>query len=329
MDICDKYEVAVDYFWGDNNDHSWAYIREAGLDFPLVFPEMLIDKQDRVRMPLEQTIAEAQKGIDENLPRLTAEQRERFLAEKACVTMVLYPSGDVRMVTMDSGVLRLWDDAPIREAFDRYVDDDPCYDFDWPPVEQEIEAGNVKNFNELMALVWCARLILGDVDSSIHELWGRLRPLIQKGWILSSDVVVTGCFTPVLGYRDRVGECLAVRRLIGEEGWEPQVALDVVKCMTLLHFLAGDSGYDLGEELVACGDVLAEVLGTEPKVWGMPRISERLEHMALGIGWVAGMEWRDELYERDVARYADGVHEVIRALHTHDVAGAREGLRSL
>lgn len=41
MDGYEGCEVAVDWFWGDGNDHSWAYIREAGLDFPLVFPEML------------------------------------------------------------------------------------------------------------------------------------------------------------------------------------------------------------------------------------------------------------------------------------------------
>ncbi len=329
MDGYEGCEVAVDWFWGDNNDHSWSYIREAGLDFPLVFPEMLIDEQGHVRMPLTKTIAEAQKGIDENLPRLTRGQRERFLAERACVTMVLYPSGDVRMVTMDNGVLHLWDDVPVREAFDRYVHDDPCYDFDWPPVEQEIEAGNVENFNELMALVWCARLDLGGVDPTIHELWGRLRPLLREGRILSSDVVATGGLTPVLGHRDRVEECLAVRRLIGEEGWEPQVALDAVKGMILLHFLAGDSGFDLAEELVAYGGVLMDALEAEPKVWGIPETLECLENMALGIGAAGGMRRRDDLYERDTVRYVDGVHRVMQALRAGDVAGVQDGLKGL
>lgn len=339
MDTCEGYEVTAIWFSGYDNYHSWysdadgffgddgwGYVREAGLDFPLVFPEMLIDGKGRVRVPLARAIAEAQRGIDESLSLLTSEQRERYLGEKECVTMALYPSGDVHMVTMDGGVLRLWDEVPVREAFERYVHDDPCFSANLPGVEQEIEAGNVENFNELMALVWCARLCLGDVDPSIHELWGRLRPLLREGRILASDVVATCCDTPMLGHRDRVGECLALRRLIGEKGWGARFAQDAVELMTLLHYLAGDSGYDLGEELVPCGDVIAEVFEAQSRVPGECGVLDRLTGMAFGVGNDWGMHWGNDLYERDTARYVDGVHEVIRALHAGDAEEVWQGL---
>lgn len=278
----------------------------------LDFPRMLKDGEGRVRVPFELAVAQAQRGIGEGFKELSPQKRERYLADSRLALVSLFPSGAVHMVTLENGILHLWDNAPVAEALMRLVEGNG-FVHGWPRISSIVEGGGVRSVSELIALIYTAQCIDGYIDECVADAWEGLAPLLRSGAIRCADVVATQFATYTMGNRDRAGECLAMRRLVGDEGWEPERARRLIDFLMSLHHLAGDTGYDLCEELAAFGPTVEAVIKDAPWIW----------HDVTGPAEMLGAH-AAEKDEDDSEDYADQVHPIFDALRAGDAQGAVE-----
>lgn len=274
----------------------------------LNFPWMLLNRDHTIRVPLDETVARAQRAIDEGLAELTEERRRRYLSATSELFLPLFPSGEYHRITLEKGTLRLWDDETAIEAIARYKN--------WHGVAPGLDI--VRTASEVEAYRDCGLVAGGALEPETPATWKKLLPYIRDGRIRCADLLATYCHWDTLACLDRVNACRSFRRLITQEGWPVAYAAEAIQFMVSLHFVAGDLDYDVGEELVAARPVFEEFLGRYPDMWD--RVTGEAEFALWHMGRLSWAEY--------CARYKPAVHGIIEALGLLDVQGALRWFRA-
>lgn len=273
----------------------------------LNFPWMILNRDHTIRIPLDQTIAMAQRAIDEGLAELTEERRRRYLSATSELCLPLFPSGEYHRITLEKGKLRLNDDETAMEAIARYGN--------WYGVAPRLD--EVHTASEVKAYRDCGLVAGGALEQDTPAIWKKLLPYIRDGRIRCADLQATYCHWDTLACLDRVNACRSFRRLITREGWPVAYAAEAVQFMVSLHFVAGDTDYDVGEELVAARPVFEEFLAHYPDMWDC--VTGEAEFALWHMGRLS--------WEEYCARYKPAVHGIIETLGLLDVQGALRWFR--
>ncbi len=315
---------------------------------------MILNRDHTIRIPLDQMIARAQRAIDEGLAELTEERRRRYLSATSELCLPLFPSGEYHRITLEKGKLRLNDDETAMEAIARYgnwygvaprLDEvhtasevkayrdcglvaggalEPDTPAIWKKLLPYIRDGRIR-CADLQATYchWdtlyrdCGLVAGGALEPDTPAIWKKLLPYIRDGRIRCADLQATYCHWDTLACLDRVNACRSFRRLITQEGWPVAYAAEAVQFMVSLHFVAGDTDYDVGEELVAARPVFEEFLAHYPDMWDC--VTGEAEFALWHMGRLS--------WEEYCARYKPAVHGIIEALGLLDVQGALRWFR--
>lgn len=297
------------------NPRPYAAEERDNLARKLDFPRMLVDVDSRIHTPLSEVIAQAQEGIDAGLAQLAEDERERYLAASVYAVLALFPSGDLHLVTLERGKLELWDDAEP-DAVIAYLD---VNDTDCDDLQSTAEGVALRDAAEVLAFASLVAAEKRCPGLNAQEEWDRVVQLIRSGRIRCADVIATEFETTLFGFRIRANECLALRRLVGEQGWPVAYASETLEFIVGLHHLAGDVGYDAAEELIVAGDTLERVLMDIPWAWDV----------AVRHNSAFGYEDDPDVYGGLTKHFKRDAHDVLYALRSKDCQGANEALDML
>ena len=297
------------------NPRPYAAEERDNLARKLDFPRMLVDVDSQIHTPLAKVIAQAQEGIDEGLAQLTEDERERYLAASAYAVLALFPSGALHLVTIEHGKLELWDEAEP-EAVIAYLEEnaDDCDD-----LRSAAEGVALRDAAEVLAFASLAGAEERCPGLNAQEEWDYIAPIIRSGRIGWADVIATEFETTLFGLRSRANECLALRRLVGEQGWPVAYTSEALEFIVGLHHLAGDVGYDAAEELIAAGDALERVLMDIPWAWDV----------AVCHNSAFGYEDDPDAYGGLTEDFKRDAHDVLYALYSKDCQGTKGALGML
>ena len=253
-----SYAAAHLMFGDDATGQSRGY-----LPLELRFPDMFMETQapHRVRMPLEETLAQAQRGLDSALAALGEADRAIYLKAKSSELLTLVPSGEIQLVTLEDGRLELHKSDDPRQAW-AFVKErglcppglpEPAFDERGLTYQEVIAYAHVPNPNAFMSRC----------KDWLDDSWAEVLAGLRAGEFGPADVIASGCNSMSMEGRDRAGECRAYHRLVSE-GIEPAMASVLTQIITSLHRHARDGHADLARDAGAWADTLLQVM-RDPK----------------------------------------------------------------
>ena len=279
----------------------------------LLFPYTLMETRAprRVPMPLQETIARAQRRIDEAMQDTSDDVRKSFLSKHSLLLLSLVPSERVLAIELRDGRLA---EVPLPSPDELWALSQPWVN-ELRPISLMSGIPDGLTSEEALAYLHVASGDTDFTDEWYAKTWAEIRKLLRAGTIGVPDVIATADCTIVADGRDRAGECRAFHELVARNLAEPSWASMEVVLVSSLHRTGRPGPRDTVRDALAWVAPLTELMAD----------STYYEILWNGVMAEAEMMGIHDPYELDHRNWRR-VRAVIRALDSGDVEAARQAL---